>query len=345
MLLLCVVDPSTVREAADISLMCQGITKWSKACLMRASRESNTLVTVDREAHFRSLTEQAKSAEYHGMTREAAGQPRIKPIPSITMEDHTTMTVGSVQTDQRWSQYFAKLLQGRVTTLADLRARSTSCLQRTGSCLQEVRFSEREVRTAIMRKKNGKSPGFDDIPVELFKAGGDKMVSLLCSLFHGVLEQGCIPLWFQGTRMCPLWKGKADPRRCSNHRGTQVSNVIPSILIEVVKTRAEEKLQSSHPTPSAGANMDAQHSPCTLPAVSCSMQQVEVTTRVCLSQTLKKLTTWLREMAVGCRCTEADLASQLQCLGFDGDVLQWCFDHLRCGASVMQEACFGNCSG
>ena len=182
---------------------------------MRASRESTTLVTVDREAHFRSLTEKAKAAEYHGnvkvldkWTREAAGQPRIKPIPSITMDDNTTMTMGSVQTNERWRQYFAKLLQGRVTTLADLRARSTRCLQRAGSCLQDVRFSECEVHTAITRKKNGKSPGFDDIPVELLKAGGDKMVSLLCSLFHGILEQGCIPLWFQGTRMCPTLEGQ-----------------------------------------------------------------------------------------------------------------------------------------
>ena len=97
------------------------------------------------------------------------------------------MTMGAAQINER--QYFAKLLQGRVTTLADFRARSTRCLQRSGSCLQDVRFSEQEVHTAIMRKKNGKSPGFDDIPVELFKAGGDKMVSLLCSLFHGILEQ------------------------------------------------------------------------------------------------------------------------------------------------------------
>ena len=42
------------------------------------------------------------------------------------MDDNSTMTLGSVQTSGRWRQYFAKLLQGRVTTLADLRARSTS---------------------------------------------------------------------------------------------------------------------------------------------------------------------------------------------------------------------------
>ena len=36
----------------------------------------------------------------------------------------------------------------------------------------------------------------------------------------------------------------------------------------------------------------------------------------------------VRETAVGCRCTEGDLASQPQCLGLDGDDVQWCFDFL-----------------
>ena len=203
-----------------------------EACFVRSSNESKALVTVDTEAHFRSLTEQAKAAEYRGkvktlykLTREAARQPRIKPIPSVMMDDYTTMTVGSVQTTERWRQYFA-------TTLADFRTRSTRRLQRAGSCLKDVRFTEQEVRTAIMRKKNGKSPGFDGIHVEIRKAGGDKMVSLLCSLLHSKVEQSCIPLWFPGARMCPLWKGKADPRHCSNQqcdsvdstRGRQVSS-------------------------------------------------------------------------------------------------------------------------
>ena len=235
-------DPSNV-HAAD-SFMCQRVTQWSKACLVRSSNESKALVTVGREAHFRSLTEQAKAVEYQGnvkilqkLTREAAGQPRIKPIPSVMTDDNTTVTLGSVQTNGRWRQYFAKLLQGRVTTLADFRARSTRRLQRAGSCLKDVRFSEQEVRTAIMRKKNGKSPGFAGIHVEIVKAGGDKIASLLCSLFHCMFEQSCIPSWFKGARMCPLWKGKADPRHCSNHRGIQISNVILSTL-----TRAEKKI-------------------------------------------------------------------------------------------------------
>ena len=202
------------------------------------------------------------------------------------MDDNTTMAMGSVQTNERWRQHFAMLLEGLVTTLADLRARSTRCRQRAGSFLQDVRFSEREVRAAITRKKNGKGPDFDDIPVEHLKAGGD-------NLFRGIFEQSCIHLRFQGTRMCPLPKGKADPRRCSNHRGIQISNVIPSILLEVVKTRAVEKIAKFPPDTQVSAeHMEAQPSQCTLPAVSCSMQQAEVTMRVCFSRTLKKLTTW-----------------------------------------------------
>ena len=255
------------------------------------------------------------------------------------MDDNTTMTMGSVQTNERWRQYFAKLLQGRVTTLADLRTRSTRRLQRAGSCLKDVRFTEKEVRTAIMRKKSGKSPGFDGIHVEILKAGGDKMASRLCSLFHRMFEQSCIPLWFPRARMCPLWKGKADPRHCSNHRGIQISNVIPSILLDVVKSRAEKKIEMFLPDTQCGRK----HGSTTF-AMHFARSFVQYAAgggyNACLlfADLEKACDRVVRELAVGCRCTEANLASQLQCVGLDGDDLQWCLDFLRSDGSVMQEA-------
>ena len=339
-----VVDPSNVHEAAD-SFLCQRVTRWSKVSCVRATRARPWLRWTEKHTS-RSLFDQAKAAEYQGnvrvlykLTREAAGQPRIKPIHSIMMDDHTTMTMGSMQTNERWRQYFAKLLQGHVATLADLRARSNRRLQRAGSCLHDVRFTEQEVRAAIMRKKNGKSRGFDDIHVEILKAGGDTMVLLLCSLFHGIFEQSCIPLWFQGARMCTLWKDKADPRHCSNHRGIQISNVIPSILLEVVKTRAEEKiakfLSDTQCGRKHGSTTFAMH-------FARSFMQYEAGGgyNACLlfADLEKACDRVVREMAVGCRCTEADLASQPQCLGLDGDDLQWCLDYLRSDGSVMQES-------
>ena len=103
-------------------------------------------------------------------------------------------------------------------------------------------------------------------------------------------------------------------------------NVIPSILLEVVKTRAEGKMHSFYPTPSAAENMDTQHSQCTLHACLLFADLGKAYDRV------------EREMSVGCRCAEADFASQLQCLGLGGDDLQWCLDFLCSDGSVMQEA-------
>ena len=112
-----VVDPSNVQDAADSFFTCQRVTQWSKAHLVRSGHESKALVMVDREAHFRSLTEQAKAAEYQGnvkvlykLTREAAGQPRIKPVPSVMMDDKTTMGDGG-STSRSCSKVVLRRLQ------------------------------------------------------------------------------------------------------------------------------------------------------------------------------------------------------------------------------------------
>ena len=64
-----VADPSNVHEAADMFLLCQRATQWSKVNLVRASRGSNTLVTVDREAHFRSSLNRRKQRNTMEMSK------------------------------------------------------------------------------------------------------------------------------------------------------------------------------------------------------------------------------------------------------------------------------------
>ena len=140
-----VVDLSNVQDAADSFFMCQRVRQWSRrVSYARVMRAKPWLRWTEKHTSAPSL-KQAKAAEYPGnvktlynLTKEAAGQPRIKPIPSITMDDNTTMTMGSVQTNERWRQNFVKLLQGRVTTLADFRTRSIRRHQRAGSCLKDV---------------------------------------------------------------------------------------------------------------------------------------------------------------------------------------------------------------
>ena len=180
-------------------------------------------------------------------------------------------------------------------------ARSLRCLQRAGSCLQRVSSTEEEVRKAILRKQDGKSTGFDHVPVELLEAGGDKMVLLLCSLFmvssskavyrRGFRALGCAhcgkaKLILVGAQTIVAFRSATWFRRfCWKLSGHELSAGYNAYLLFADLERAWSKV--------------------------------------------------VRDMAVGCRCTEADLANQLEHLGLVGDDLQWRLDVLRSG-SVLQ---------
>ena len=85
--------------------------------------------------------------------------------------------------------------------------------------------------------------------------------------------------------------------------------------------------------------MEVPHSPCTLPRSFVQCTAGGGYNACSLFADLEKAYDMVvREMAVGCRCTEGDLASQLQCRGLDGGDLQSFLDFLSSDGSIMQEA-------
>ena len=243
--------------AADVFCLCQRAAQWSKAYLSRASRESATSVAVDREAHFRSFTQHAKVAGHHGnvktiykMKREAAGQPRIKPVPSIMMEDNLQRVPRRPPNDGgNISRSCFRVVLQRLHIIVQAHphpfsAQDRACMTSTSPHVRCAWQSCARVMAKAMVSMTSPWNFSKLVETRWFPS------SALCSTVF--TSEAAYPFGFSCTRMCPVWKGKADRRHCSNHRGTQASNVIPSILLEVVNTRAETQIAQFLPDTHCG---------------------------------------------------------------------------------------------
>ena len=124
------------------------------------------------------------------------------------------------------------------------------------------------------------------------------------------------------TRLCPFCQGRADSRRCGNHRWTQVSNVIPSVMLDVIRERVETQIENFL--------LDVLMWLARRRNIICNALR----TSMCAAGTGTKCVYTVRRPreaydTIGCCCTENDLADKLKTLGLDGEDLDWRLDALR----------------
>jgi hypothetical protein len=78
--------------------------------------------------------------------------------------------------------------------------------------------SRLEVETAIAKLKKYKSPGSNQIPAELFQAGGEILLSAIHKLINPVRNKGELPDRWKEPIIVPVHK-KGDKTECNNYRG------------------------------------------------------------------------------------------------------------------------------
>jgi len=141
----------------------------------------------------------------------------------LVTDSHSIMT--------RWRNYFSQLLN--VHGANDVRQAE---IHTTEPLVPEP--SAYEVELAIEKLKSHKSPGIDQIPAELIKAGGRTIRCAIHKLIISIWKKEELPEEWKESIIVPIHK-KGDKTDCNNFRGISLlpttykilSNIQPSRLI------------------------------------------------------------------------------------------------------------------
>ena len=108
-----------------------------------------------------------------------------------------------------------------------------------------------EVEWALTKIKNGKAPGIDDIPIEIWKASGKEGVDVLWKLCKLIWRTSNWPTDWCRAIFIPLPK-KGNIKECSNHRTISLIVHASKVLLKIIVNRIKKKYQRETAEEQAG---------------------------------------------------------------------------------------------
>jgi len=96
--------------------------------------------------------------------------------------------------------------------------------------------TKEEVKAAVDKLKNNKTPGPDGMPSEILKEGYKHMEDRIYELIVQIWNEERIPLSWVEALICPIYK-KGDVQNCENFRGISLVNIAYKVLSIVLYGR------------------------------------------------------------------------------------------------------------
>ena len=96
------------------------------------------------------------------------------------------------------------------------------------------------VKHAIMRMKTGRAAGPEDIPIELIKSGGQKLLEMITILLKKIINGEKVPEEWKMALITSIHK-KGDKRKCENYRGISVTSTFSRIYGPILAKLVESK--------------------------------------------------------------------------------------------------------
>ena len=167
-----------------------------------------------------------------------------------------------------------------------------------------------EVNAAISSLSNGKAPGSDGLPPEVFATGGPSLVAKLLELFQAMWRKEELPQEFKDASITHLYKNKGNRQVCDNHRGISLLVIAGKVLARVLLNRLQTHLEGASQDPPPVTQ------PSLLPETQCGFRQGRGT--VDMIFTVRQLQEKCREQNRGLYITFIDLTKAFDTVNRDG---------------------------
>lgn len=142
---------------------------------------------------------------------------------------------------RRWAEYFKELLNPRRPSN---RNDENNDLPFHTAQPYVAEPTIQEVENEILKLKNFKAPGIDNIPGELFKNGGNALCMEMHELIKRIWNDEQLPEEWKTSVLCPIYK-KGDKLECGNYRGIALLNIAYKIFANILYKRLHPYSEST----------------------------------------------------------------------------------------------------
>ena len=211
------------------------------------SRLLQRQIRKDKEKYYNSLCNDLEESNTKGKTRNFFQKIReitgkCKPRSGAIKSESGTVLNDIAATLERWKTYTENLYK---------KDEQLSRQPVTLEGKQEPSIMQSEVEVALREVANNKSPGWDNIPIEIWKCLGDKGIKTLTKICQKIWDTGKWPQDWKKSIYLTLPK-KGDLGLCENYRTIALISHTSKVLLKVIHRRLEAFLNSQLSDEQAG---------------------------------------------------------------------------------------------
>lgn len=163
--------------------------------------------------------------------REVTGKGR-KRQTNVLADENNKVIMDIEDIRKHWKQYIQELFKSTEPRIFDIHRE----LENSPQILKE------EVLKAIKNSKNGRSPGPDELHVELLKLLEEENLDILVQLFNKIYESGVIPSIWLSSEFIPIPK-KASSKKCDEYRLISLMSHILKLFLKIIHARIYRKCE------------------------------------------------------------------------------------------------------